>query len=64
MSSNGTAILLSGAAGGGKSIITNMIQKYCQGYKWLFGSQFQNIDIINSSTIILEEVQMEKLKDS
>jgi hypothetical protein len=55
-------MMFSGAAGGGKSILSNMIATYCAGYKWIDGS-FQSDQIVVSSSILVEEVRLEMLKE-
>jgi len=58
ISSNGAALLLYGAAGAGKSIITNTICRYTNGYKWNCDSIYQTPALLSSSLIIMEELRL------
>lgn len=62
VSSNGAVLMLCGAAGAGKSVITNILNHFCGGYKWIDG-QFQSEQILTSSCIVVEEIAIDKLRD-
>jgi hypothetical protein len=64
VSSNGASLLLYGAAGAGKSIITNTIAKYMNGYKWNADTIYQTPSLLSASVIIIEEIRLSQMSDS
>ena len=61
VTSNHAVLMMMGKAGAGKSILTAVLQKFLNGYKWIHGN-FQSESILSASTIIIEEVELDKLK--
>jgi Parvovirus non-structural protein NS1 len=50
-----------GAAGAGKTLITDTLAHYCEGYKWNTDSIYQGLKVLSSSLIVIEEVRLDYL---